>query len=160
MRVHSTASCQMPSTFDLMDDFFVVSLCQGFNISSPEGALVRVLITTLPKNLRDADPTKHGEWAVVNCASMPEYKYYSSAMYDRITISCTICEVQTNFRLPVLWHSLVKVYMYFSLGEITNCYGVHVHTCICSLWMCLQHGIPKVLKTKCFCHFWQLMWSF
>ena len=38
----------------------------GFNISSPEGALVRVLITTLPKNLQDADPTKHGKWAVLN----------------------------------------------------------------------------------------------
>lgn len=33
----------------------------GFNISIPEGALVRVLITTLPKNLQDADPTKHGK---------------------------------------------------------------------------------------------------
>ncbi|XP_020901666.2 interleukin enhancer-binding factor 2 homolog [Exaiptasia diaphana] len=31
----------------------------GFNISGPDGALVRVLITTLPKNLREADPTKH-----------------------------------------------------------------------------------------------------
>ena len=38
----------------------------GFNISSPEGALVRVLITTLPKNLQDADPTKHGKRAVLN----------------------------------------------------------------------------------------------
>ncbi|XP_031574607.1 interleukin enhancer-binding factor 2 homolog [Actinia tenebrosa] len=31
----------------------------GFNITGSDGSLVRVLITTLPKNLRDADPTKH-----------------------------------------------------------------------------------------------------
>ena len=33
----------------------------GFNISSPEGALVRVLITTVPKHLHDSDPSKYGE---------------------------------------------------------------------------------------------------
>ncbi|XP_044172068.1 interleukin enhancer-binding factor 2-like [Acropora muricata] len=31
----------------------------GFNISSPDGALVRVLIATLPKNLCEADPAQH-----------------------------------------------------------------------------------------------------
>ena len=41
--------------------FFLTFSSLGFNISSPEGALVRVLITTLPKNLRDADPAKHGK---------------------------------------------------------------------------------------------------
>ncbi|KAK3697182.1 hypothetical protein QZH41_013557 [Actinostola sp. cb2023] len=37
----------------------IIILVSGFNISGPDSALVRVLITTLPKNLREADPAKH-----------------------------------------------------------------------------------------------------
>ncbi|XP_073238536.1 interleukin enhancer-binding factor 2 homolog [Porites lutea] len=40
-------------------DFPMQSNEGGFNISSPDGALVRVLLTTLPKNLQEADPAKH-----------------------------------------------------------------------------------------------------
>lgn len=41
------------------DDFPTKANEGGFNISSAEGALVRVLITSLPKNLREAEAAKH-----------------------------------------------------------------------------------------------------
>ena len=44
---------------DKLDEFPTQANEGGFNISSNEGALVRCLVTTLPKNLLRTDPSKH-----------------------------------------------------------------------------------------------------
>ena len=42
--------------------FTVCASCQllGFNVGNREGALIRCLVTTQPKNLLRTDPDKHG----------------------------------------------------------------------------------------------------